>query len=342
MATHSLAVNHCHDLLRRLATGRPGVAEFAGVVLPALQRAVGFDGWCLGLADPVSRLPSAAVVDNAPLGGRLPQFWRFEFARFAGRAAGGVSPATARAAAHRDPVGARRFDELLSPGGVGDELRIPLIADRVYWGALGLFRSQGGRPFSETDVAVGGGLMPALTAGARSTWVSIPPRSADGEAAEPGTLLLTAEGRVLSQTDRARQWLARLGGGHSMLPAVVAMLGTRTTTSSRTRTVDGIWLRVSGARLEPPAGQAAIVITLQPASSAEITPLLLRAYGLTPRQRVVSRFLLAGHSTQQIATALRLSPHTVNDHVKAIVAKVGVHSRAELAAVLTGQFPASR
>jgi len=341
VAIHSAAVNHCHDLLGRLATGRQEVAEFAGVVLPALQRAVGFDGWCLGLADPVSKLPSAAVVDNAPLGDRLPQFWRFEFAHLAGRAAG-VSPATARGAARRDPDGARRFDELLSPVGVGDELRIPLIADRVYWGALGLFRSQGGRPFSQADVAVGGDLMPALTAGARSTWVSIPPRSADGEAAEPGTLLLTAEGRVLSQTDRARHWLARLGGGHSMMPAVVAMLGTRTTASTRTRTVDGIWLRVSGARLEPAAGQAAIAITLQPASPAEITPLLLRAYGLTPRQRVVSRFLLAGHSTQQIATALRLSPHTVNDHVKAIVAKVGVHSRAELAAVLTGQFPASR
>jgi DNA-binding CsgD family transcriptional regulator len=52
---------------------------------------------------------------------------------------------------------------------------------------------------------------------------------------------------------------------------------------------------------------------------------------------VVARLLLAGHSSQQIASALHLSTHTVNDHVGAIEARVGVHSRTELSAVLGGQ-----
>jgi DNA-binding NarL/FixJ family response regulator len=59
--------------------------------------------------------------------------------------------------------------------------------------------------------------------------------------------------------------------------------------------------------------------------------------GGVSRGPAVARLLLAGQSSQQIASALSLSPHTVNDHVGAIEVKAGVHSRAELAAVFTGQ-----
>jgi DNA-binding CsgD family transcriptional regulator len=332
-------VNHCHDLLGRLAAGRLGLMEFTGAALPSLRRAIGFDGWCLGLADPASRMPAVSATDvgNTPLSGRLQQFWQFEFADGAMGTTAAPQTLVRSAAARRDPLGARRYSELLVPDGVGDELRIHLFAGLVYWGSLGLFRSGGGRPFGEADVAAAGTLRQALAIGARSTWAAVPSRPAGAGAAEPGMLLLTSGGAVISETEQARHWIGRLGGHQSVLPAMVAALGTRVAASLRTRTADGVWLRVSGAWLDPPAGQAAIAVTLQAATPTEITPLLLRAYGLTPRQRLVTRFVLAGQSSQQIATALHLSPHTVNDHVKAITAKVGVHSRAELAAVLTIQ-----
>lgn len=38
--------------------------------------------------------------------------------------------------------------------------------------------------------------------------------------------------------------------------------------------------------------------------------------------------------TDEIADALFLSPHTVRDHVKSILSKVGVSSRGELVATL--------
>jgi Bacterial regulatory proteins, luxR family len=43
---------------------------------------------------------------------------------------------------------------------------------------------------------------------------------------------------------------------------------------------------------------------------------------------------LQGASTQAIATALYLSPHTGQDHLKAIFAKLGVNSRREMVAQL--------
>jgi DNA-binding CsgD family transcriptional regulator len=48
-------------------------------------------------------------------------------------------------------------------------------------------------------------------------------------------------------------------------------------------------------------------------------------------------FLLKGYSTRQIVERLCLSPHTVQEHVRAAFDKVGVGSRRELVtALLTG------
>jgi DNA-binding NarL/FixJ family response regulator len=51
---------------------------------------------------------------------------------------------------------------------------------------------------------------------------------------------------------------------------------------------------------------------------------------LTPRQRQVISFLLAGDTLKEAAQKLGLSEHTVGDHVKQIYKHFGVSSRAEL------------
>jgi DNA-binding CsgD family transcriptional regulator len=50
---------------------------------------------------------------------------------------------------------------------------------------------------------------------------------------------------------------------------------------------------------------------------------------LTPRQLDVLRHLAVGHSTERMADALGIAPETVRNHVRGILANLGVHSRLE-------------
>ncbi len=52
--------------------------------------------------------------------------------------------------------------------------------------------------------------------------------------------------------------------------------------------------------------------------------------------------LLLGRSLREIARELRISEHTAHDHCKAIYRRVGVTSRAELAALLQAEQYAPR
>jgi DNA-binding CsgD family transcriptional regulator len=54
------------------------------------------------------------------------------------------------------------------------------------------------------------------------------------------------------------------------------------------------------------------------------------AYGLTQREREITRPVLIGKSTTQIADDLVIAPVTVQQHLKSIFAKTGVHSRRDL------------
>jgi len=69
-------------------------------------------------------------------------------------------------------------------------------------------------------------------------------------------------------------------------------------------------------------------------SAHDVLDLRLLAYDLTAREREITTALLDGSDTRAVSQRLFLSPHTVNDHLKAIFAKVGVRTRKELTAML--------
>jgi DNA-binding NarL/FixJ family response regulator len=80
-----------------------------------------------------------------------------------------------------------------------------------------------------------------------------------------------------------------------------------------------------------------VAVTIRPAAAQDVLDLRLIAYDLTLRQRQLVHALLDGSDTKGVSERLFLSPHTVNDHVKAIFGKVGVRTRKELIATLVGR-----
>jgi DNA-binding CsgD family transcriptional regulator len=98
----------------------------------------------------------------------------------------------------------------------------------------------------------------------------------------------------------------------------------------------GRWLSLHATRLHGPVGPQ-IGVVVAPAPAAQVSSVLLRAYGLTDAQSRVVGLVIKGHSTRQIVQELHISANTVQEHLTGAFDKFGVRSRRELvAAVLSG------
>jgi DNA-binding NarL/FixJ family response regulator len=85
---------------------------------------------------------------------------------------------------------------------------------------------------------------------------------------------------------------------------------------------------MAGEILMPDANLAELVDELQTTVEPRpISELALRR--LTPRETEILEALAAGASTLEIAERLRISPFTVQSHVKSILSKLGLHSKIE-------------
>ncbi|MBW3620323.1 MAG: helix-turn-helix transcriptional regulator, partial [Actinobacteria bacterium] len=98
---------------------------------------------------------------------------------------------------------------------------------------------------------------------------------------------------------------------------------------ARVMTRAGRWIVLHGAALVTDGSRRAAVI-IEPAHPARLMPLLMSAYQLTEREQDVTRLVLQGDSTTDIAASLFISPHTVQQHLKSVFAKTGVRSRRDL------------
>ena len=136
-------------------------------------------------------------------------------------------------------------------------------------------------------------------------------------------------------TAEAEYWLAELETA-AELPVAVRSVAARmrmddTTARVKVRTNAGEWLELQASSLGED-GQTVVVI--EPVTPARLGSFLLELHGLTPAQQRVTELVLRGYSTRQIVEQLCLSPHTVQEHVRAAFDKVGVGSRRELVTVL--------
>jgi len=160
----------------------------------------------------------------------------------------------------------------------------------------------------------------------------------------PGLLVLSSEWEVESATPGVERWVSDLPDGDwdgGRLPSAVLAVAARALRSTEGRdepgevalarvlTRSGTWVVLHGATLVSDGGRR-IAVIVEPAHPARIAPLLMSAYGLTEREQDVTRLVLQGKSTATIADRLVVSAHTVQQHLKSIFEKTGVHSRRDL------------
>jgi DNA-binding CsgD family transcriptional regulator len=159
---------------------------------------------------------------------------------------------------------------------------------------------------------------------------------------EPGTLVFDAGLTLLSATRAAPRWLEALGWPPSAgLPAFVYALAaqaadTRTGVTVCVRALQGSWASLHAAPLLPATAAGSVAVTIGPPAPVEVADVLIRAWDLSPRERQIAAAIVSGQDTRQAARALRISEHTARQHLKAVFARVGVHSRDHLRDVLAG------
>jgi DNA-binding CsgD family transcriptional regulator len=344
------ARNRCKERLEGLVDSGLDAEQARRAATEELRRAVGFERWCWPLTDPKSALATSGIgeFDFWPSLPRLVQLEEHgDVTSKPGLVMGRQASVSLSAATGGDLTRSPRWRECLSPYGIGDELMTACRDRHGCWGSVELMRDSDDAPFDEDDVRLLHELAPILgTLLRRSLARSWQADGGDSRAFPPATLIVDTELRPTSWTRAFSDWLAELHGGAEMLPPAVYEIGARVLTppdaatglpmSVRLRTVTGRWAVIEGAPLEG-ADRGHVAITIRDASSDEIFDLLCKIHDLTPRERQLVALMLDGLATKQLAEALCISPHTVQDHLKAIFEKTGVRSRRELNSHLAGR-----
>jgi DNA-binding CsgD family transcriptional regulator len=242
-----------------------------------------------------------------------------------------------------DPTSSPRWHANMSLG--GDQELIAALRTQAgqVWGALGLYREPGQPLFDEAELAFVQGVAPHLAEGARRALLvgeAVDPEGPDA----PGLVVLSHDGEVESATPGVERWLHELPDGDreaGRLPsAVLAVAGQALRTAehpdepgqvavSRVLLRSGTWVVLHGAALVS-GGSPRVAVIVEPAHPARIAPLLMSVYGLTEREQDVTRLVLQGNSTTEIAERLVVSTHTVQQHLKSVFDKTGVRSRRDL------------
>jgi len=318
----------------------------------SLRKMIPLDVSFFATADPATLLYTSAVRDDF-LAQASPLFLDREFLKddpiqFA-RMARGRSPVDSLGMATKGELTqSPRYQEILAPLELGDELRAVLKVGSKCWGFMCLHRERSSPNFTPAEAAFLAKLTPYLAEGLRTSLLIGSARATSLQPEGPGLVLLGDDLSLAAVTPAAEEWLAEVAESDwpsslelpETVYAVAARLLALEHGSSHTppdlmarvrlRTASGRWLVLHASRLRTAEAEGQIAVIFEEARPSEIAPLIVDAYGLTKREGEITQLVLRGLSTAEVSEELHITSNTVRDHFKAIFDKVGVRSRREL------------
>lgn len=329
--------------------------ELRAAVLAELRRAIAFDAYAWLLTDPETRVGTAPLAEIPDLAA-LPQLIRLKYTTTVNR---WTALPSGRCAMLADATGgdlsrSSLWRDLLAGYGVTDLASVVFADQFGCWGFLDLWRCGGPEPrFTPTEQAQLGSLAPILTTalrGAQAATFAEPPAPASALDA-PVVLLLSGSLELLDQTPQTDAHLRLLlptSPGAAPVPAAAFNVAAQLLAAeadvdnapptARAQLAGPEWISLRAARLagpgQPDGGR--IAVTVEPVAPAARIELYGRACGLTSRERELLHRLARGADTRQLAREMRLSPHTVQDHLKSVFAKTGSGTRGILLARALG------
>ncbi len=335
--------------VKRLSHEGLDLAEFRAAALGRLRSLMSVDAAFFATVDPATLLFTSAAAED-PLAQATSVFLDNEFGRedvnkFALLAGCADPVGSLDLATHGHRRASARYREVLDPLGLGDEVRLALVAGGVCWGVLCLHRESAAFGFDECELATLRDVRPHLAEGLRSTIALFPTNTATVVDTGPGIILLDGCLKIVSINRQAEDWLADIDWpSHTHLPMpvlaaaaeVIGGIEQSSATPTRLRRGQGGWITVHASILHG-ATPAKVAVVLEAASPAQVSSLVLAAHGLTPAQSKVAALVLQGRSTASIVTELRITTNTLQEHLHAVFQRLGVGSRRELIAALSGR-----
>ena len=337
---HALA-----DRLDRALAGRRTIDELARAVFATLRSAPPHAFACLATTDPATGLITGAwKSDELPLGDQefaAAEYGAPDLNKFAEIARRQPPVGVLSVDTDGHPEQASRMRDYMTPQfGFADEIRLACLDRGTIWGALALYRREGEPYFTREEGGLLAAVNPAIAHHIQRILFTQRAVSSD-QPDMSAVIIVDGQDRVANLTRAARSRIDQLGGwDHGALPASLVSIVSDARSHDRSSQtlaapLPGHWLRLEANLLDDMEDDTkSVVVTITEASTAAVGQLTLTARGLTAREREVTQLVLRGASTKDIAATLHLSPHTVQDHLKAVFTKLGINSRRELVAAL--------
>lgn len=325
-------LQHCHSGL--------GARPVRIAVIEELRRAIRFDGYVWVLTDPVTCVGVDPLAD-VPGVTDLARAIRLKYATPVNRWTTLAGVGVLGDLAATSPL----WGEVQHPLGVVDVASAVFRDDHGCWGFLDLWLRE---PLLSDQRALLTSVVGEVTTALRAAQADTLRRLPSGPLEHPGpaTLILDADLRIQGSTPGMEDRLRRLLPAPDVrapVPAAALNVAAQLLAveegvdghdpEARTHLGDGRWVAVRAARLLP---SDTISVSVEPATPAERLDLCVRAFGLTAREAEIVRSVARGNDTASIASGLHLAPYTVQDHLKSIFIKTGVHSRRDLVPLLSG------